>query len=92
MRTDEKRWEAKLSKAAANYGITMQEANELYSRGSCESCGNSDRTMNIDHCHETGKVRGLLCGDCNRALGLLGDKEENILSLLNYKRKHGHDN
>lgn len=47
----------------------------------------------IDHDHETGKVRGLLCNTCNRGLGLLGDSLKVLVKafvyLLNYKiRKH----
>lgn len=39
---------------------------------SCAACGRQD-DLHIDHCHDTGKIRGFLCGNCNRALGLLGD-------------------
>ena len=38
----------------------------------------------IDHCHKTGKVRGLLCSNCNTALGLLKDSKERLLSAIRY--------
>lgn len=41
---------------------------------------------NVDHCHETKLVRGLLCNHCNLALGHLKDDEDRILGLLSYLR------
>lgn len=38
----------------------------------------------VDHCHSTGKIRGLLCMHCNTALGQLGDSVEAIESVLVY--------
>lgn len=38
----------------------------------------------IDHCHTTGVVRGLLCSNCNRALGLFGDSTETLSSAISY--------
>ena len=40
--------------------------------------------LNVDHCHITNKVRGLLCHDCNRALGLLKDNTSILSSAINY--------
>lgn len=40
----------------------------------------------VDHCHETGKVRGLLCNSCNRGLGMIGDK--NLQSAAEYIKQH----
>jgi len=57
------------------YGITTQQYNELFLRqeGLCAICGRHQaefkRRLAVDHDHATGKVRGLLCGLCNRALG-----------------------
>ena len=53
----------------------------------CECCGTklldfSDRCL--DHCHETGALRGVLCNDCNRAEGLLKSDPEIVRSLLKY--------
>lgn len=45
------------------------------------------RERGIDHCHETGKVRGLLCRACNSALGQLYDDRERILGLAAYLEK-----
>lgn len=40
----------------------------------------------LDHCHTSGRARGVLCGRCNAALGMLLDSEERCLSLANYCR------
>lgn len=39
---------------------------------SCQICG-SNENLCLDHCHFTGSIRGILCGKCNSAIGLLGD-------------------
>lgn len=54
--------------------------------GLCEVCGraDADRLLAVDHCHETGRVRGLLCLNCNQALGKLKDDPELIRSLAEY--------
>jgi hypothetical protein len=43
--------------------------------------------MCIDHCHTTGKVRGLLCHACNRALGNFGDNIANLEQAIIYLSK-----
>ena len=65
------------------YGITIEAYNDLLARqgGKCAICGQSEATihsghprlMAVDHDHDTGAIRGLLCNNCNRALGLFGD-------------------
>lgn len=69
------------------YGISQEEVDELRTRD-CAVCGatrSSDgRKLHIDHCHRTGKVRGVLCNKCNVALGLLDDNIERIAALGRY--------
>jgi len=72
------------------YGITKefyeQRVAELGNR--CECCGGPPNgqgaVLHIDHCHTTGVYRGLLCGKCNTALGLLDDSLERIECLRRY--------
>lgn len=40
--------------------------------------------MCVDHCHATGVIRGILCANCNRAIGLLEDNPEFIRGALRY--------
>ena len=68
------------------YNLTSEELKAL--GDSCHLCGASgeDRKMCVDHCHETGRVRGMLCSRCNTALGVLGDNVEGLLRAVNYLR------
>jgi hypothetical protein len=71
------------------YGLTPQEYAELLflQGGACAICrgGNKDdRRLAVDHDHKTGKVRGLLCNNCNRAIGLLQDDLGVIMNLVSY--------
>ena len=54
----------------------------------CKICGNGEEEagheLRVDHCHNTGKIRGLLCSQCNTALGLLKDNPDNIQKALEY--------
>jgi len=72
------------------YGLSVAEYEEMYAEadGCCQSCGIPESELNrrlaVDHCHTTGKVRGLLCGKCNTALGQLDDNLDKITSLYSY--------
>lgn len=79
----------------AKYGITSQEYKELESSqsGVCAICWGKDRDcrnrpLSVDHDHSTGKVRGLLCGHCNKALGLLNDNLSTVEKAFRYMEKH----
>ena len=60
------------------YGISEDEFNIMLGdqNGLCKICGmiNDGKPLYVDHCHETGKARGLLCQRCNSAIGFFGDK------------------
>ena len=78
------------------FGITRDDYNEMlkaqgYRCAICRSESTKDkRTKNfpIDHCHKTGKVRGLLCAACNKGIGMLEDSIENLRSAIDYLEKH----
>ncbi len=60
------------------YGITIDQYEMMLERQhyGCKICGQqcaTGRSLAVDHCHQTGRVRGLLCIKCNKALGLLDD-------------------
>lgn len=72
-------------------GLTPEDYNNLLAEQDykCAVClsphenGNGGR-LHLDHCHESGRVRGFLCGPCNRALGMLKDDPMRILMLAEY--------
>lgn len=70
------------------YGLTTQQITEVHSPGACEVCG-SIRKLSIDHDHVTGQVRGLLCNNCNTALGMVNDDVPRMLSLAEYILRSG---
>jgi len=67
------------------YGLTQRERSELLisQDGLCAICYERP-AVSVDHDHETGRVRGMLCQGCNVALGILGDDEESIRRVLDY--------
>lgn len=80
------------------YGITIDEYNNLLKKQDykCAICGGEGFVMDssrhkiklvVDHDHTTGAVRGLLCHNCNRALGLLHDSEKNLLNAVDYLKR-----
>lgn len=89
---------AQLSQRGRNlkhkYGITLEEyeAMLLKQNHKCAICGTPDakttskaqNSFCVDHDHVTGEVRGLLCSNCNRGLGLLGDTVEALKKALKY--------
>lgn len=74
-------------------GITLNDYQIMFQaqEGKCAICKTDQKDMkkalNVDHCHKTGKIRGLLCGKCNQALGLLQDKVEVIETAASYLRR-----
>lgn len=72
------------------YGMTPEMfAEMLAAQGDgCAICGSPDdkggRGLHVDHCHETKTVRGLLCGPCNRGLGMFQDSPERLAKASDY--------
>lgn len=75
------------------YGMTHDDFLDMLADqdGKCAICGSEDskrkgdKHLHVDHNHQTGKVRGLLCNSCNRGLGLLG--EANLQAALDYLKR-----
>ena len=59
------------------YGITFEQYTAMLAAqaGGCAICGKSEK-LRVDHCHATGKVRGILCHGCNIGLGVFLDSPE----------------
>jgi hypothetical protein len=78
------------------FGIGLDEYEGILAGqgGGCAICGNGNmqtrrKFLDVDHDHETGKVRGILCSPCNTALGLLREDPTRIARLAEYVRLHG---
>ncbi len=80
-----------------NYGISLEEYEAMVAAqdGKCAVCGripagkHNQGCLHVDHNHRTGKVRGLLCSQCNRGLGFFGDSSETLLRAATYLAEGG---
>jgi hypothetical protein len=85
---------AKSKELKRNFGISLHEYNLMFTeqKGKCACCGihqnKLTRRFAVDHDHDTKLIRGLLCGNCNTAIGKLGDNIEGVMKALNYLEKH----
>jgi hypothetical protein len=70
-------------------GMTIEVWDEMLiaQSGRCAICNDPMTLPHVDHCHATGKVRGLLCPSCNKGLGHMRDDIENILRAAAYLRR-----
>lgn len=72
------------------YKITQDDYDRMFAdqRGCCAICRSPHPVLSIDHDHETGTVRGLLCHGCNVALGFLRDDVGRLRSAIQYLTIH----
>lgn len=78
------------------HGISLDEYNALLElqEGKCAICGGNDygaaryKHFTVDHNHVTGKIRGLLCGNCNTGLGQFKDNKEHLYKAIAYLEKN----
>lgn len=72
------------------YGITLDDFNDMLAEQDrkCAACGAAflEVVPHVDHCHDSGKIRGLVCPGCNKAMGLVGDNAEVLEKLAAYLR------
>ncbi len=69
-------------------GINIEDAWKISEQKECQLCGKSGN-LHLDHCHKTNEVRGMLCGPCNRALGLFKDNVKLLRKAADYVDKNG---
>lgn len=75
---------------ARRYGITIEFYNSLieHQKGVCAICLKKPEKFHVDHSHETGIVRALLCNKCNTSLGLLQEDIDIFHRAIEYLQKH----
>jgi len=82
--------EDKDRKLKKTYGIGYAEYLTMLEvqNGCCAICGTNDtgnrKAFHVDHCHATGKIRGLLCGNCNSGIGNLRDNVRLLRRAIDY--------
>ena len=79
------------SKSLAKYGMNSDDYSQMLNeqKGVCKICKTECKTrrvLSVDHCHDTGTVRGLLCSKCNSALGFFNDDPTLLQKAMEYLR------
>lgn len=69
-----------------HYGMSLEDYNKMYTtqKGVCKICSEHDEKLVVDHCHKTGKIRGLLCNSCNLGLGAFRDSVKSLKNAIKY--------
>lgn len=86
-----KNFKSKIAGLKISFTLEEYRAMNDEQREVCAICGEKDqnRMLSIDHCHETLKVRGLLCKRCNSALGFFRDDIKIVANAVVYLKKNG---
>lgn len=71
------------------YGLTVEQYNEMVitQHGVCWICY-IKKPLFIDHNHTSGRVRGLLCDECNKGLGHFRENKDHLLAAIHYLEKY----
>ena len=78
------------TKLKRRFGITLEQFNKMYEQqnGECLICNATESMLGhrlaVDHCHTTGKIRGLLCKSCNIGIGNLKENVTNLKNAIKY--------
>jgi hypothetical protein len=86
-RVEKARW----TRMKKKYGLSELDVSQMMNKQNCQCviCNiNLMSGYHVDHCHSTGKVRGLLCQKCNQAIGLLRESESLFFKAAKYIREH----
>lgn len=77
-----------------SYGLTLEEYEAMLERqgGGCAICGTTEvrgfgTRQAVDHCHDSGLVRGILCGNCNRGIGAFKHDPDRLAAAVDYLRR-----
>jgi hypothetical protein len=83
--TKEQAFENKVKK---NYGLTVLQVELLFKKANycCQICGGT-KELCIDHDHSTYQIRGILCCDCNRGLGMMKDSIDILIKAIEYLKQ-----
>lgn len=73
-----------------NYGLSIESYDELFESqdNCCKICGKEEARFVVDHDHDSGKVRSILCNSCNRGLGYFKDSPEVLRKAADYLEVH----
>lgn len=83
----------KSSKLRLLYNISLEDYNILLEKqdNKCAICERNvleyGKNLSIDHCHKTGRIRGLLCNKCNQGLGLFNDSPLFLMNAIHYLKQ-----
>lgn len=95
---EKRRLLAKKRRVKYLYGVSYETASAMLAmqNDACGICqksltvdaGAQKREWNVDHCHDTGKIRGILCSNCNTALGLMKENQKTLAGAIRYLKAH----
>lgn len=92
--TFNKRWrdknpdKTKAIRIKSRYGLSTEQLEKLRTKqNNCCAICLDETDLHIDHDHTTGQIRGLLCGSCNKGIGLLKDDINNLENAIIYLRQ-----
>jgi len=85
----------RISNLRKNYGLELEQYNLMFENqnGLCAICNHPEklnRMLSVDHNHNTGEIRALLCQRCNFLIGMANENLDTLISAVSYLRSHNY--